>query len=112
MRMGSIATNSYCSPDNMLHILLDDNSYLSTGAQATVSCNVDFVNLAAAAGYTNTVYAHGLKDFEHHLTEWKKNKGLTFIYIKTSHNTIKNPGRPKIKPYEVKQRLMDFLGRG
>ena len=51
MRMGSLATNGYYQPENMLHILLDNQTHDSTGGQSTVSHNVNFVDIAAACGY-------------------------------------------------------------
>ncbi|MEQ9412833.1 MAG: phosphonopyruvate decarboxylase, partial [Cyclobacteriaceae bacterium] len=47
MRMGSFTTNAYYQPSNLLHVLLDNNTHDSTGGQATVSHNIDFVDQAA-----------------------------------------------------------------
>ncbi len=109
MRMGSLATNGYYHPENMLHILLDNNAYDSTGCQSTVSNNVNFVDIAAACGYTNSIYVHNLEELETYIKAWKKEKKLTFIYIKISKGSKENLGRPKIKPYEVKERLKVFI---
>ncbi len=109
MRLGSLATNAYYNPDNMIHILLDNNTHDSTGGQTTFSHNVDFINVAAAAGYTHSLYAHNLTELEKYINEWKKNPCLTFIQIKTAKGSKKDLGRPKIKPYQVKERLMKFI---
>ena len=42
MRLGNLATNGYYSPANLLHILLDNHSYDSTGGQMTVSQHNEF----------------------------------------------------------------------
>lgn len=109
MRMGSLATNGYYSPANMLHILLDNNAHDSTGGQSTVSHNVNFVDIAAACGYRKSIYAHSLAELEQHVQEWKKTKGLTFLYLKISKGSRNNLPRPKYKPYEIKERLTSFL---
>jgi phosphonopyruvate decarboxylase len=111
MRMGSLATNGYYSPSNMLHILLDNNAHESTGGQSTVSHNLDFVNIAASCGYTKCLYAHSLEELEAFLKEWKQTKGLTFLYMKISRKSKEQLGRPHIKPYEVKERLWHFVNR-
>jgi phosphonopyruvate decarboxylase len=111
MRMGSLATNAYYNPPNMIHILLDNNAHESTGGQSTVSHNIDFVNLAASCGYTKSLYVHNLEELESNLKEWKKTKGLTFLYMKISKNSKEQVGRPHIKPYEVKERLQRFLNK-
>lgn len=111
MRMGSLATNSYYRPENMMHIVLDNNSYDSTGGQKTVSHNVNFVDLAASVGYDHSIYVHDINELEYYIKNWKKNKGLTFIYVKIAEGSKENLGRPKIKPYEVKERLMEYINR-
>ena len=109
MRLGSMSTNAYCAPKNMLHILLDNNSYDSTGGQDTISNNVDFINIAKSCGYENIIYCHDLNDLEETINNFRKNKGLTFIYLKIKKGSKKNLGRPGIKPYEVKDRLIKFI---
>lgn len=109
MRMGSLATNGTYSPPNMLHILLDNNAHDSTGGQSTVSHNVQFVEIAASCGYVQTIYIHNLAELKTKMEEWKKTKGLTFLHLKISKGHKDQLGRPKIKPYEVKQRLQLFL---
>lgn len=109
MRMGNLATNGYYAPENLLHILIDNNSHDSTGGQFTVSHNVDFAETAKNCKYTRSIYAHSLKDLEKYFNQWQKNPELTFIYIKAGKATAKNLGRPSVKPYEVKDRLMKFI---
>mgnify|MGYP000888564952 CR=1 FL=1 len=109
MRMGSLATNAYYHPKNMLHILLDNNTHDSTGGQATVSHNVDYVEIAASVGYPVSLYAHDLYELEKFIKEWKSRKVLTFITLRIAKGSKKDLGRPKVKPFEVAERLIKFL---
>ena len=109
MRMGSLATNGAYAPNNMLHILLDNNTHDSTGGQLTVSNNVHFVDIAAACGYTKSIHIHNLIELEFNIKEWKREKQLTFLYLNTSKQSKENLGRPKMKPNEVKERLMVYM---
>lgn len=109
MRLGAITTNGYYSPSNMLHLILDNNSYDSTGGQLTISHNVDFIQLAFASGYTDVFYIHDLIELKHRIENWKNNGGLTFLYLKIAKGAKENLGRPKIKPYEVKDRIIKFI---
>jgi len=111
MRMGSITTNAYHGPPNMLHVLLDNNAHESTGGQATVSSCVDFVGLAANVAYERSVYIHDLDEFEQEIKKWKKDRALTFLYFRITQGKKENLGRPAIEPYQVKERLMKFLER-
>lgn len=109
MRLGAITTNGYYSPSNMLHLILDNNSYDSTGGQLTISHNVDFIGLAAAAGYSDVFYIHDLTELQERIENWKKNSGLTLLYLKIAKGSKENLGRPKIKPFEVKDRIIRFI---
>ncbi len=109
MRMGTIVTNAYYQPKNMLHILLDNNSHDSTGGQATISQNVDFIEIASSVGYETTAYIHDLSELEKFIKNWKIYKGLCFLYIRIAKGSKTPLGRPKIKPYQVKERLVEFL---
>jgi phosphonopyruvate decarboxylase len=109
MRMGSLATNGYYHPPNMIHILLDNQVHGSTGGQSTVSPNISFVEIAASCGYAKSLKVDSLEKLEACLNEWKQSKGLTFLYMKISKEDKEKLGRPHIKPYEVKERLQRFL---
>ena len=109
MRLGSLATNACYAPVNMMHILLDNNCHDSTGGQATVSHNVDFSRIAAASGYANAFHIHNIDELERLVNEWQQNPQLTFIHLCTAKGSKKDLGRPKIKPHEVKERLMGYI---
>ncbi|MCG7344920.1 phosphonopyruvate decarboxylase [Sporosarcina sp. ACRSL] len=109
MRMGSLATNGFYHPANMLHILLDNQTHDSTGGQRTVSHNVNFVDIAAACGYEKSIYIHSLEELEKEIQEWKKTKALTFLHLKIAKGSKQNLGRPKVTPREVKTRLQRFI---
>lgn len=109
MRMGSLATNGYYHPPNMVHILLDNNAHESTGGQSTVSHNIDFIDIAASCGYTKSIHVHNLEELKASLQEWKRNRGFTFLHLKISKYPKDQLARPHIKPYEVKERLQRFI---
>lgn len=109
MRMGSLATNGYYCPHNMLHILLDNHSHDSTGGQSTVSHNTNLVEIAAACGYRKSIYIHTLEELDARMREWKQTRGLTFLYMRIAKGSSEHLGRPQIKPYEVKERLKAFV---
>ncbi|MUT68019.1 phosphonopyruvate decarboxylase [Paenibacillus sp. NEAU-GSW1] len=109
MRMGSLATNSCYNPRNLLHVVLDNNAHDSTGGQSTVSHNVDFVEIAASCGYENAIYIHSLSELSQAIAQWKQTKGLTFLCMKIAKGSGDEPGRPQMKPFQVKERLESFL---
>ena len=112
MRMGSFATNAYYQPDNLLHILLDNNTHDSTGGQATVSHNIDLVDQAASVCYPITLRVGTLDELTKAIVKWQMNGGMTFLYLKIAKGSTKDLGRPTMKPHEVKTRLMKFISNG
>lgn len=112
MRMGSFTTNAYYQPDNLLHVLLDNNTHDSTGGQATVSHNIDFVDQAASVCYPVTLRVGSLDELTKAVVKWQMNGGLTFLYLKIAKGSTKDLGRPTMKPHEVKTRLMEFIANG
>ncbi|AOV09254.1 phosphonopyruvate decarboxylase [Sporosarcina ureilytica] len=109
MRMGAITTNAYYAPNNFYHLLLDNGMHESTGGQATVSSNVDFIKIVEGARYPQIVRLSNLNDLQKSLKQWHRNLGLTFGYLKTSPGVKEDLARPKVKPFEVKNRLIKYI---
>jgi phosphonopyruvate decarboxylase len=109
MRMGSLATNGFYRPANLLHVVLDNRSHDSTGGQDTVSGNVCFAAIASHSGYLAAIETHDLAEFSNAVEGWLKAGGLTFLSQPIAKGSKKDLGRPGIKPFEVKERLMRYV---
>ena len=109
MRMGSMATNGFYRPKNLLHVLLDNQSHDSTGGQDTVSGNVDFSRIAYETGYEKSMSVNDVEEIGNYIKQWKKNPVLTFMHVRIKKGSKKNLGRPTIKPHRVKERFMSFI---
>lgn len=107
MRMGALATIGHERPQNLTHILLDNGIHESTGAQPTVSHSIDAAAIAQACGYQRVVRLSDLNDLEAELSDGPP--VLKFIHIKTMPRSNHDLPRPKIKPYEVAERLRLWL---
>ncbi|MDO7253869.1 phosphonopyruvate decarboxylase [Helicobacter cappadocius] len=112
MRMGGLSTNAYYAKGNFCHICLDNHSHDSTGGQFTLSINCDIPKIALDSGYKKVFKIHDLESFKNTLIEFikhKENDGAIFIYLQIEKGSKKDLSRPKIKPFEVKERLQRFL---
>jgi len=109
MRMGSLATNGFYRPKNLLHILLDNGCHDSTGGQETVSENVNFTKIAAESGYNRSAASNNLNTIRTIIKDWKKNPILTFLHVEIKKGSKNNLGRPTVLPYEVRERIMKFI---
>lgn len=109
MKLGALATIGAYAPDNLLHIVMDNAAYESTGGQPTVSASVDFAGVAAACGYKESFTCDSLDGLEKIIFETANRPGphLVHMVIKAGHpDTL---GRPTIKPPEVAARFKDFI---
>nr|WP_308809940.1 phosphonopyruvate decarboxylase [Saccharibacillus endophyticus] len=109
MRMGNLATTGQYGPTNLLHILLDNHVHDSTGGQGTVSAGVDFATVAAACGYERVQCVFDAAQFKKALKQWHSDPKLTFVYLPILKGAKEDLSRPKVKPREVKERLMVFI---
>ncbi|MCD6052403.1 MAG: phosphonopyruvate decarboxylase, partial [Verrucomicrobia bacterium] len=99
----------YYQPENLLHIILDNESHDSTGGQRTVSGLVDFAAIAAAANYRYATSADDPADVRAAVKELRSKGGPALLHVKIRAGSPKNLGRPTVKPHEVKERFMKFV---
>ena len=109
MRMGNLATVGLYRPHNFLHIILDNEVNDSTGGQTTASPNVSFSGVAISSNYAHAYTTDKLDELSSILVTTKKENGPTLIHFHIKKGSPKDLGRPKIKPFEVKERLMRHL---
>ncbi|MSU41550.1 MAG: phosphonopyruvate decarboxylase [Pedosphaera sp.] len=109
MKLGTLATIGFYQPQNLLHIVLDNESHDSTGGQQTVSGTTRFASIAAAANYRHAIAAAAPDDVRAALRELRAADGPALLHIKIRPGSPKEIGRPTIKPHEVKERFMAFL---
>ncbi|MFO0742730.1 MAG: phosphonopyruvate decarboxylase [Labilithrix sp.] len=110
MRMGALATLGYERPNNLVHVLLDNEAHDSTGTQATVTHSVDLGGCARACGYLDVSRVSGADAVQAALEDRKP--GLRFLHVKTRPGAPDDLPRPKITPREVATRLKAHLAGG
>ena len=109
MRMGNFATLGSYGGGNLTHLLLDNEAHDSTGAQATVSANVRFADIAAACGYAASYEGNDVGLVEE-LLSMNDLDGPRFGVLKIRTGTLDQLPRPNISPAEVRLRLMRHIG--
>jgi phosphonopyruvate decarboxylase len=109
MRMGNFATIGSYADSNLTHILLDNEAHDSTGAQATVTGNVRFAEIAAACGYGASYDGNDIQMLDE-LFSLKSINGPRFAHLKIRTGTLENLPRPDITPADVLRRLMQHIG--
>jgi phosphonopyruvate decarboxylase len=109
MKMGALATIGAYAPDNLIHIILDNGTYDSTGGQPTVSGSVDFAGVAADCGYARGVRCDSLEGFSSALKTVKGAGGPSLIHMRVLSGSMKDLGRPTVSPADVALRFKEFL---
>lgn len=109
MKLGTLATIGAFAPRNLVHLVLDNGTYDSTGGQPTVSAGVDFAAAAIAAGYRRAVRCDDLGGFEAALGDAISNDGPTLVHMKIVPGSLSKLGRPTVTPPEVARRFKAFL---
>lgn len=109
MRMGNFATVGSYAGSNLTHIVLDNEAHDSTGAQATVSGNVRFDDIAAACSYAAAYTGNELQLLDE-LFALQDIDGPRLAHFKIRTGTMANLPRPDVKPPDVLRRLMKHIG--
>ena len=109
MKMGNLTTIGNNQPNNLIHILLDNNVHDSTGQQLTNASTVDFGSIAISCGYKIAYCVDDINGFNRSINESVKKKGPIFIDVKINPGSIKKLGRPTIEPNNVARRFQNFL---
>jgi phosphonopyruvate decarboxylase len=108
--MGNLALLGSHPDHSVFHIILDNEAYESTGNQATNSRCVSYAAIAKAAGYREV---HATDDPAQLASLFQKPLNqTTLVHFKIRSGSLEGLARPKIKPFEVKERLKTFLAEG
>jgi phosphonopyruvate decarboxylase len=109
MKLGTFGTIGAYAPRNLVHILLDNNVYDSTGGQPTVSASVDFAAVALACGYRQAASCRTLGGFTAAVRDAFGGPKPALVHAHITAGSMANLGRPTIAPYEVARRFKAFL---
>ncbi len=112
MKMGTMATIGAYGPGNLIHMVLDNGTYLSTGGQPSNAPGVDFSHVALACGYAFAAACDDQVGMEQALKVALAGPGPHLIHLKVSPDAPKDLVRPDIAPADVARRFKDFLVRG
>ena len=107
MRLEALATIGNEQPKNLMHIVIDNLAYESTGSQPTVSPVVDFAAVAKACSYKNSLKVDDLPQLKQAMNEYTT--GPSFFVIECQPHSRADLGRPKSTPQQNKQALMQYL---
>ncbi|MEQ8195779.1 MAG: phosphonopyruvate decarboxylase [Rhodospirillales bacterium] len=109
MKLGGMATIGAYRPGNLIHVVMDNSAYESTGGQPTVSPSVDFAATAIACGYKKAFRCDTLDGFEAIMKQALAEPGPHLMHMRITPGTLDGLPRPSITPPEVARRFREFL---
>lgn len=112
MSLGTLPLIATCRAQNLVHIVLDNEAYESTGAQPTITATVNLAAMAQAAGYPLVRSADDAATLDTALREAHTKRVLTFILGKVTGRAAEGLGRVSLTPEELKQRFSQAITLG
>ncbi len=109
MHMGSMAVIGSIRPQNMIHIVINNEAHETVGGMPTVSSTVDLAKIAEACGYKHVAKVDNLFDLDKELNIAKECNSLYFIEVKCAIGARTDLGRPTTTTQQNKRIFMEFL---
>lgn len=111
MHMGSMAVLGANKPNNMVHIIINNEAHETVGGMPTVSSSVDYVAVAKGCGYPKAVCVDTFEDLDKELQIAKDSNKLYMIEVKCSIGARDDLGRPTTTALENKKSFMGYLNK-
>ncbi|MBP3309266.1 MAG: phosphonopyruvate decarboxylase [Ruminococcus sp.] len=109
MHMGAMALMGANSPENLVHIVINNGAHETVGGMPTAAAKIDLVAIAKGCGYPNAVCVDSFEALDKELIAAKSRQELTFIEVKCSVGARDDLGRPTTTALENKENFMEFL---
>ena len=109
MHMGMLPVIGDVSPDNLVHIVLNNGAHDSVGGQPTAARSCALGSIASACGYPNIYRADDAETLAEALRIIADSPGLAFVEVRVRGGSRKDLGRPKRSPLESRRDFMRQL---
>jgi len=110
MALGTLAMIASEAPENLIHIVIDNEVYESTGGQRSLSGKVQLEEIAKSSGYKNVLRVEKKEDVKSAFIKLKEISGPNFLLIKVEPSFDHSTGRVTHTPEEITQRFMQAVG--
>ena len=109
MHMGAMAVIGNASPENLVHIVINNCAHESVGGMPTAASSADLPAIARACGYRRAFSADSESSLREVLSRAASERELTFIEVKAAIGSRPDLGRPTVPPSENKAAFMEHL---
>lgn len=106
MHPGNMATIGHLRSSNLIHLILNNGTYDSTGGQRTLADGVDFAQVAQGMGYAHAQYCPSLAVLTQAYSEAKQHaSGPVLLVVNIACGSLEKLGRPTVTPEQIARRL-------
>jgi len=109
MHLGAMAVIGANHPQNLIHIVVNNEAHETVGGMPTAVVNCDLPAIAKACGYSKVFTVENYEDLKKVLREAASKDQLTFIEAKCAIGARSDLGRPTTTAIENKQSFMNYL---
>ena len=106
MALGTLAMIAAEAPKNLIHVVIDNEVYESTGSQRSLSSKVQLEAIAKSSGYKNTIRVEKKDEIKAAFLKLKELPGPNFLLIKVKPCFEPSTGRVTHTPEEITKRFM------
>jgi thiamine pyrophosphate-dependent acetolactate synthase large subunit-like protein len=109
MGFGNLALIGALKPSNLIHLVLDNQAYGTTGNQPTISSLIALDAVAEAAGFSSSVSVGSREELRERFAFCLQKPGPHFIQVLVSQETPIRAARIPYTARQIKERFMGAL---
>ena len=111
MSLGTIPLIGVSSPSNLIHIILDNQCYESTGGQPSISADIDISEIARAGTYTVSERISTIQELDHALYEYQNVAGPILLLIECNQEPSSGVPRVSHTPIAIRDMFKEALNQ-
>ncbi len=113
MSLGNMPLIATERPGNLVHVILDNEAYESTGSQPSISSKVDLSQIGKSCGYDHAVRVEDVEGLEGALSDCDADSGPHLILVKAGIAPVEGIPRVPHSPTAIRDRFMaEMQSRG
>ncbi len=109
MHMGAMAVIGQTAPENLIHVVINNEAHESVGGMPTAAGGIDLLKIAEGCGYKRVYRAQDPETLDQTLRSAREGEGLAFLEVKAAIGAREDLGRPASSPKENKKAFMEYL---
>ena len=109
MHLGSLFQIGAAAPENLIHVIFNNQAHESVGGMPVTNRNVSFARTAAEAGYRQTFFVKNEEELSSALASAEAGEKPCLIEAACAIGSRPDLGRPTTTPRQNRDALMDYL---